>query len=984
MTIGLSYFNVFSQQNYFKHFSLEQGLPQSQVFDVINDSRGFIWVGTRGGGIARFDGNTFKTYNTQQGLINNFVNCIYEDKNQNILVGTQSGLSRFNGYEFTNYTLSEDGDIRVFTLHEADSNLLIGTSNGLYMLKSDSMIKVPKQDQEDNFYVTSITSYGAHVYMGTNRGLYLLNRKTLAKVRFISKVDGLPDNYIQCLLSDSNGVWIGTYGKGIKFYDGDDVTNLRLPLPYNTICYDLMRDGDALWIATQGNGALVADLKNNKIDRYNIASGLTNNHVRSIAADAWGNVWLGTSGGGLNQFAGQQFIHITSKDGLPDNYTYAVNQDRNGAIWVGTGRKGVVKIDSNRYTVYGQDSGFANIKVKAIGSSNDGTLWLGTEGEGLALFQDSSFTWLQVRDGLCGNYIKDIVCWRKSDVWVASLDGGISHITRRKGKNGLRIKNYRYLTELPSNRIHALASYKNDIWFGTESKGVGFIRGGKVTLEITESQLNFQNVRAIRANSNGIWIATSGGLYRYIPETKMLVEPTQGVLKSHNLYLLEFDQIGHLYLGHERGLEKLTINETGDVIEIEFFGSADGFRGIETCQNAGFCDKEGNMWFGTINGLTQYNPNNVQTTQINPRVWLDNVDLFYEQLGPNTFGHAPTSWNNLTTTPQFPHDQNHLTFTFSGIDLNNPTKVKYQWKLNGFDEDWRKPTDKKDAVYSNLPSGEYELLYKSISSEGIDSKTKKWPFEVLLPFWKTWWFTLLIWLIPALIIALSVIIYVRRIKARGKRDREKLQVEKELIELEQKALRLQMNPHFLFNALNSIQSLVALERHQEARKYLQKFAKLMRLTLQNSRIDSIPLSDEITTLRNYIELEQFSMKAPFTYEIIHVPSVNPDNTYIPPMMLQPFVENAIKHGLPEKGEDGKLTIGFQVDQNKLVCTIADNGIGRPAAIEKAKGKSKSHESAAIQVISDRIKMLNKSHEGNRLEIYDLDNGTSVELSLEIG
>ncbi len=192
-------------------------------------------------------------------------------------------------------------------------------------------------------------------------------------------------------------------------------------------------------------------------------------------------------------------------------------------------------------------------------------------------------------------------------------------------------------------------------------------------------------------------------------------------------------------------------------------------------------------------------------------------------------------------------------------------------------------------VYSNLPSGEYELLYKSISSEGIDSKTKKWPFEVLLPFWKTWWFTLLIWLIPALIIALSVIIYVRRIKARGKRDREKLQVEKELIELEQKALRLQMNPHFLFNALNSIQSLVALERHQEARKYLQKFAKLMRLTLQNSRIDSIPLSDEITTLRNYIELEQFSMKAPFTYEIIHVPSVNPDNTYIPPMMLQPFV-----------------------------------------------------------------------------------------------
>ncbi len=978
----MGYFQVFAQQNYFKHFSLEEGLPQSQVFDVINDSRGFIWVGTRGGGIARFDGNTFKTYNTQQGLINNFVNCIYEDTKQNILVGTQSGLSSFNGIDFTNYKLSEEGDIRVFALHQADSMLLIGTSNGLYILNNDSVIKVPNQDKEDNFYVTSITSYGAHIYMGTNRGLYLLNRGSLAQVRFISKVDGLPDNYIQCLLNDSNGVWIGTYGKGIKFYDGDDITNTTLPLPYNTICYDLMRDGDALWIATQSNGTLVVDLKNNKIDRYNISSGLTNNHVRSITSDAWGNVWLGTSGGGLNQFAGQQFIHLTKKDGLPDNYTYAIAQDKNRAIWAGTGRKGVVKFDSNTYTVYGQDSGFANTKVKAIGSSLDGSIWFGTEGDGLAVRNDSSFDWFTVKDGLCGNYIKDVLCVRKSDVWVASLDGGISNITRNK--TGYSIKNYRYLTALPSNRIHALALFKNDIWFGTESKGVGFIRGGKATLEITESQLNFQNVRAIRANSNGIWIATSGGLYRYNPETKILIEPSQGVLKSNNLYLLKFDQIGHLYLGHERGLEKLTINETGDVIEIEFFGSADGFSGIETCQNAGFCDVDGNMWFGTINGLTKYNPNNVQTSNIKPRIWLDNVDLFYEKLEPNTFNFQPVSWNNLTTTPNFPHNQNHLTFTFSGIDLNNPTKLKYQWKLEGFDQEWRKPTEKKDAVYSNLPSGEYTLLYKAISSDGIDSETKSWPFDVMLPFWKTWWFTLLIWLIPALILGLLVVIYVRRIKARGKRDREKLQVEKELIELEQKALRLQMNPHFLFNALNSIQSLVALERHQEARKYLQKFAKLMRLTLQNSRIDAIPLSDEITTLRNYIELEQFSMKAPFTYEISLGPSVNPDNTYIPPMMLQPFVENAIKHGLPEKGEHGKLLINFQMDQHKLICTITDNGIGRPAAIEKAKGKSKSHESAAIQVISDRIKMLNKTHEGNRLEIYDLEEGTSVELSLEIG
>lgn len=975
--------NAFGQQNFFRHFGLEDGLPQSQVFDVLSDSRGFIWVGTRGGGIARFDGNSFKPYNTNDGLINNFVNCLYEDGKGDIWIGTQSGVSRYNGLGFTNYALSKDGDVRVLSMHEMDSTLYIGTSNGLFVRERDSIRKIENQDTNDNFYITALSSYGQHVYMGTNRGLYLLNKRNQKTVRYISTVDGLPDNYIQCLLTDSTGVWIGTYGKGIRFYDGDEVARTTLPLPYNTICYDLMKLGSDLWIATQDNGVFVVNLSDQKIARYGISSGLTNNHVRSLALDDWGNVWLGTSGGGLNQFAGQQFNHLTTKDGLPENYVYAIAQDRDGAVWAGTGRRGVVKIDSGRYTVYGQDSGFANIKVKAIGSSLDGTIWFGTEGEGLAYFQDSVFRWLTVKSGLCGNYIKDIVCVRKSDVWVASLDGGISHITRVKG--GYSIKNYRYLTELPSNRIHALhADAKDVIWFGTESKGVGNVSNGKVNMLLSESQLDYQNIRAIRSNKNGIWIATSGGLYRYEWKSDKLTKPIKEGLRSSNLYLLEFDKLGHLYLGHERGLEKLTLNETGDVIEIEHFGVADGFSGIETCQNASLCDREGNLWFGTINGLTQYNPNNIQTNEVPPKIWLDNIDLFYEQLVPNTFNYAPLSWNNLTSSPSFPYDQNHLTFSFTGIDLNNPTKLMYQWKLEGFDGEWRKPTQKRDAVYSNLPSGLYSLKYKAISSDGIESEIKEWPFEIKLPFWKTWWFRLLTWAVPLLIIVLIVWVYVQRIKARGQREREKLEVEKELVELEQKALRLQMNPHFLFNALNSIQSLVALEKHQEARKYLQKFAKLMRLTLQNSRVESIPLSDEITTLSNYVELEQFSMKSPFTFSISTSDDINPDNIYIPPMMLQPFVENAIKHGLPELGASGKLDVRFELDQQTLICTITDNGIGRTAAIEKAKGKSKSHESAAIQVITDRLNILNKAHTGNSLEIQDLEQGTAVIIRLVVG
>ncbi len=975
---------VFGQQNHFRHFGLEDGLPQSQVFDVHQDSRGFIWIGTRGGGIARFDGQNFKTYNTKQGLINNFVNCIYEDSSGDLWIGTRTGLSRYNGLEFVNYPLSEGGDVRVFCVDMVDSSLLIGTSNGLFTLMNNTISPVTGLDTNSSFYVNDIKQYNNQVYVGTNRGMYVLQKGSWNVIELVNRKDGLPDDYIQTLEVDSFGVWIGTYGKGIRYYTNNEVTRPYLPIPNSTVCYDLKRtDDNKLWIATQAHGAFLYDLAQKKLIHYTLSNGLANNHVRCIEKDNWGNIWLGTSGGGLNQFAGQQFNHLTKKEGLADNYIYSAYQDLQGVLWIGTGKKGIVKRDSIGFVNYGQDSGFANVKVKAICQGTDSTMWLGTEGSGLGYYKNGSFNWLTVRDGLCGNYIKDIECTPDGKIWVATLDGGISEIIQTP--NGYKFKNYRYLTQIPSNRIYALSSdNKGNVWFGTENKGLGKISNGKAQVVVSDVDLSYYNIRAIRCQGDLVWLATSGGLMRYDTKTKELVKLVEEELKSNNIYLLEFDHQKNLYVGHERGLEKLKVNETGDVIEVDFYGASEGFLGIETCQNASFCDQQGNLWFGTINGLTKYNPNALEINTTEPRIWLDNIDLFYEKLGANRFEYHPTSWNKLDGQPLFPYDQNHLSFSFVGIDLNSPTKLKYQWKLEGFDDQWVKPTSRRDAIYSNLPPGEYALKYRSVTSQGIYSKENTWPFMIHAPFWQMWWFKLLTWAVPFLIVAIFIVVYIQRIKKRGRREREKLMVEKELIELEQKALRLQMNPHFLFNALNSIQSLVALENHQDARKYLQKFAKLMRLTLQNSRVESIALSDEILTLSNYMELEQLTKNPAFAYEIEVGENLDPEEVYIPPMMLQPFVENAIKHGLPDLGADGQLRVFFDQSADKLICRITDNGIGRQAAEEKVKGKIKSHESAAIQVITDRLNIRNKEHEGNALEIRDLERGTEVVVTLVVG
>lgn len=979
---GLISLPVFGQQQFFRQYGLENGLPQSQVFAVHGSENGFIWVGTQGGGLARFDGLEFEIFNTKQGLTDNFINALVEFDDK-LWIATRSGLTVFDNQRFGRAQLTSP-EAEVTAIHVAEGKLLVGIGNGLEVIDADSNQRFIALDSSEGFVVTHMCSYQGEVWVGTNRGIYRLEVNDLSLIGSLHVRDGLADEYVQSLHSNGSSVWVGSYGRGLRYFDGETISNPYSSLPSNTVVHDLLLNRDStLWVATQARGVYVIDLKTGNTQQYSVQQGLSNNHVRSLSLDAWGNMWLGTSGGGLNQFSGQAFTHYTGDDGLKANYIYAVEQSPSGTIWIANGRKGVVQFDGNEFIAFALDSLVGEFKIKAIAIESDSSIWLGTEGEGLIYTNGKEIIRYTADNGLCGNYVKDLELSRDA-LWVATLDGGISKIGL--GKPGMKpvkryIRNYRYLTELPSNRIHALHRIGNVIWFGTEEKGFGYINGKAVRVVVDETQIGGQNVRAIRSNGDDVWVATSNGLFRYGSKSNKLDTISSDWLTSTNLYLLSFDESNHLYVGHERGLDVLTINETGDVIESDYYGASDGFLGIETCQNACLPAQDGSMWFGTVNGLTRFFPSATTIQHGQPKVFLQQVNLFYEPLVIDRFKEVATKTGKFKS-PILNYDQNHLTFVLKGVDLQAPAKLQHQWWLEGFDKNWSPPGKKNEAVYSNLPPGDYVFHYKALSEESESALSTSYSFSIEEPYWETFYFRFLMWFIPGLIIILLVWSYIRQIKKRAKREREKLEFDKELIELEQKALRLQMNPHFLFNALNSIQSLVALEQHKEARQYLQKFAKLMRLTLSNSRIDTIPLSDEIATLENYMSLEQLSMKEPFTYSVETV-GTNPDDVYLPPMMIQPFVENAIKHGLPAKGSNGMLSISFEKEKSILVCRVRDNGIGRTAALKKAKEKSKSHESAAIQVITDRIEMLNTEHPGNELQIVDHEDGTEVVIRLVV-
>jgi len=328
-----------------------------------------------------------------------------------------------------------------------------------------------------------------------------------------------------------------------------------------------------------------------------------------------------------------------------------------------------------------------------------------------------------------------------------------------------------------------------------------------------------------------------------------------------------------------------------------------------------------------------------------------------------------------------------------GINFSNPDAVKYQWKLEGLDKTWSPVTNQHSINYSNLGAGSYTFMVRACNEDGVWNKQPTvLKFHISPPFWLRWWFIALL----VLLVAGFVLIFFKwrenRIKATAAEGQRKLQMEKEIVELEQKALRLQMNPHFIFNALNSIQSQIGTDNDQAARYYLAKFSRLMRQILDNSRNTFITLEEEANTLENYLLIEKFCNGDRFDYKISIDENIEKDYVKIPPMLLQPFVENAIKHGLKYiDGKRGLIEVNFSEKNNVLECSVSDNGIGRKKAEElNMASKETYHKSTALLVTQERLDLFKENPELKSLEIIDLHDetgnatGTQVIVRIPIG
>ncbi len=968
-----------AQQYNFRNYSVTDGLAQSQVYALCEDSRGYLWMGTKGGGISRFDGTEFRNFKVYNGLINDYVRAIDTDARGDVWIGTEEGACTFDGLKFSEVKLPGSPHYITSIVCAKDGRTWIGTQDtGLFIIDGD---KITLHREGPILPLKRITCLyedtDGSIWVGTGLGVaHFLNDGT---TETLTAKDGLPATEIWGIARDGQDrLWYASYGGGlfrkgtkgkfIRFRQQDGLAN-------NTV-HCLRTDAQGrLWIGTAGG---VTRMDGDVITTFSEFEGLCSNSVMCIAADSWGNMWFGTSGGGVCRLDGERFIHFNEKSGDMGTWVYSVFCDTSGHMWFGTSRGGVTEYDGTYYTNYYDGAGFTSAKVKCMAQDTTGTMWFGTTGDGAYSFANGSFTHYTRSDGMSQPYVQCFLIDSLNRTWMGiAADNGYVNIYDPITSGFTKVGKDSGFADPKSARINCMAmDAKGNIWVGTSGAGVYLMEYDSGTAHVkkqytTNDGLAGNTVRSITLdNSGNLWFGSAGGVTRFDGNNFKPYTHEDG-LASDNVYSLIADKSGHLWIGTEKGLDRALYDPSGKITSIKHYGKGEGLRGIETSQNAACLDTGTGVWFGTINGASVYHQEYDYINEEPPKVHITGIRLFFDPIENTQYGMRKEGykWFPIPDTLVLPYTENHLRFEFTGIDLRNPEGVKFRWRLIGFETDWVPENGERQATYSNLPKGDYTFQVQAKNSDGYWSDIETFSFHITPPIYQTWPFRLGV---SGAILLLLILIFRWRLKRAQRRSKEllgKVRLEKHVLELEQKALRLQMNPHFIFNALQSINGYIAMNDSAEARKYLAKFGKLMRMTLENSRTSYTSIEQETELLYNYTALESMSQGNRFETIIEVDEQIRHESTFIPVMLIQPFVENAIIHGLKHKIEGGGvLTVRFKLngkeggengDQKCIVCEIEDNGVGRKKSAEYEAGIRKDHKSAALEITRERLAQMNE-------------------------
>ena len=1022
------YRKAYTQQNtayIFRHLNQSDGLLHPEIKSIVQDGKGYIWIFTPGG-LQRYDGVRFLNYpydlNNPNWLSDIRDADLFADKKKNCLWITHLEIQRLDlqkntftlyneekilqdsSFKFTPYVDADGkewrlGDFGIF-YHSNDRGKLIRLALGSPLLA---------YNKSHAFF--SDTTNG-DTWMANWPGLSLFHKAT-GKV-YTHEYNPIHNELLQLMdktkltqvMQDSeHNIWIGssldsffkynTITKKLSAYSLTGNKNFKITVsdPHAAVMVNCFFEDNrhTIWIATSNAGllkynrekdnftAIVNDEKNRQGLHYNYS-------ITCIFQDEEENIWLGTDKG-INIFNPYrqyfQSIHHYENNASSISKNEILNfiQAANGDIIAGTWGGGVTVYDSNfnfKKNIYLKGPYQYNM-IWSFAENEDGNIWMGCQHGFIHIYNPLTGAISTIRPPELNN--STVWCMakdNKGNIWMGLHNGKIAGWNKQENKFYAYNGSVKGIEQTYGPAINIFFDSKQRCWVSTQTGFKQFDTEKRIYLAVYLPDKN--NSHAISANlCNGIeeyddgslLIGTSyGGLNIFNPEMKTFAQlTTKNGLPSNTIHAIKKDAAGYIWFTTDYELYKFKIPEN----KFTRLNVEAGTVNSEFNNAAFYALKNGRWLTSSTTEIIFFSPANITAEKkAAAKVEITAFKIFDSTLSID-------SLIDVNKPVQLSYQQNFLTVEFAVLNFSNLQQINYYYRLDAIDKNWVNAGSKNIASYTNLDPGEYTFSVKADDGNKM-SPVSSFKIIITPPFWKKTLFRASYLLAAGLFIFW---LYKRRIKT----VRHEAEMKQKIAETEMMALRAQMNPHFIFNCLNSIDNLIQVDEKEKATLYLAKFARLIRSILENSKNNVVPCWKDMETLKLYIELEELRCDKKFTYEINIADDILNGDYKVPPLVIQPFVENAIHHGLLNKIEsDRKLKIDVTVTGNYIHYAIEDNGVGRAKAESYKQLNKPAHESMGMQITTDRINLFNQSRNG-AVKITDIVNeyhqpaGTKVEVEL---
>lgn len=932
-----------SQEYNYYHYDVKDGLSGNTVYAITQDKDGFMWFGTETG-LSRFDGSYFKNYTAQDGLYDNeIINIFVDSKNRVWIFPFKSAVYYY--YQGKIYNSTNDSLLKKFHLNDEIFNACEDRNGNIFFLEQKKLhiLSVTDQltevDKINNFYFYNNT---CGITTNGNCNLYIISLGSIKdhgvsifeyqNSKFILKDRFQDSNYSRTAFEINQNYKV--IKNGFNFQIHDDKNNryfeLKAPDHFRTISYI----NDSCFTLSTFNKTVLFNINQQKV----VDSFLINKVTNRCFSDKENNLWFATKTEGVYRLSSTKFKLYKIEHNFNSLPVYAINSSNNN-LYIGCERNLLWKLNLKNSELkpfyLNTEYNINHISNIQVNSNND--LLIGSN-IGLFNFNNKKTSLFVPGLSVKSTFIED------SSVIIAT-DRAAFDIS--------------FSTRIPDTvwKSRATCAYKfNDQYFiGTLN---GLFRVQRYPeYSITDLGNVFPPLKdkiiTIKTDLSGVlWIATESNGLIGLKNNKIIYQLTTKNGLLSNLCRCFYISEQNLWVGSDKGISKINISSFP--FKITNFTEADGLDcEIINCIYA----KGDSVFAGTPYGVTFFDANATQATSV------CNLKLL-------NIRSENQNWYFKQDSIKLSSKDNFLQFEYAGISFVSAGDITYYYQLKGLNDTWQS-TKQNILEFQSLGPGKYELNIYAVNKYGVKSEMLIVPFTKAKAFWQLLWVQIL----AAVLVGVLIWLILRlRIKAVRNAANEKLMRERQINELEQMALRAQMNPHFIFNSLNSIQQYVFAGDVMEANEFITNFSSLVRQTLYISGKKFITLAEEIKYLDAYLEMEQAKYENIFRFQIISEENKT-ENAQVPPLLIQPFIENSIRHGVLnlENGR-GEILVHFYRNSNFLFCIVEDNGVGREHALRLKRRTDVRHQSRGMELVQKRIENLNG--------IYNCDITVSIEDIIE--